>query len=268
VFDKLTIWPQISAGATRVEWTLVKGFKDTGIYTFQVQVGTTGSNLSDDWVDVGTPVVDTYFKLDTIKRLYGKFAWTHYRIKLTTDQDTYYSHPQSILGTLDFHRWNRARELVRLESLRLKHLAGQEGYLLKRKHFGTACSCLDPQTQEVLDAQHDICYGTGIVGGYYEPIPCFYVEQSRSNSNNNLDAGQMRGTIDDSAIVTGRMINIPQIYSMDVWVDRDTDKRWLIRGITNLVEVQTLPLVLSVEMRLLPYGHPVYKLVIDGQIPS
>jgi hypothetical protein len=268
VFDRVFVWPQIAAGETRVEWSLHPKFTETGPYVFQLQVGRTGLDEADDWTNVGAPVTDTYYALDDTQRVYGKFQWTHYRIKLTVGSTDYYSVPVAPLGNLTFQDWNKARELIRMEKLRLKQAAGQEGYLLKRKLFGTPCSCIDRMTGETRKPHHEECYGTGIVGGYFDPYPCFYVDQSTRAHRSHLDGGTGRGTIDDLPIVSGRMLNMPQIFSYDVWVDRDTDQRWMMHKIDSVVEVRGVPLVLSVEMRLLPFSHPVYKIPIDGQVPE
>jgi hypothetical protein len=267
IFERIFIWPQFAAGSTRVEWVLHPNFTDTGPYTFQLQVGGTGSNDADDWADVGAPVIDTYFALDSIRRAYGKFQWTHYRIKLVTSAGEYFSTPQPCLGNLGFQDWARARELVRLETLRLKKEAGQEGYLLKRKLFGEVCTCVDAETGEVKNPQHLDCYGTGFVGGYYDPYSCVYVEQSVRAHRSHIDAAQ-RGTVDDLPVVNGRMLNVPQVFSYDVWVDRDTDLRWAIHKIQNIVEIRGVPLVVSAEMRLLPFTDIVYQYDIDGQVPT
>jgi hypothetical protein len=268
VFSRIFVWPQVATGETRVEWSLMTNFTDAGPYTFQLQVGRTGLNDADDWVDVGAPISDAYYALDDTQRVYGKFQWTHYRVKLTTGVNTYYSTPVAPLGNLTFGDWAKAREILRMERLRLKQAAGQEGYLLKRRLYGEPCSCVDPQTGEIRKPHHEECYGTGIVGGYFEPYPCFYVDLGNKNHRSHLDAGAGRGTIDDLPVVKGRMLAMPQVFSYDVWVDRDSDHRWMLHQIDSVAEVRGVPLVISAEMRLLPFSHPVYKIAIEGQVPT
>jgi hypothetical protein len=266
-FDRVTIWPQISAGDTRIEWTMLGNFTDPGERVFQVQVGRTGNPDATDWTNVGGTVTDQYYALDSTKRAYGKFQWTHYRIVMTTSTGTYYSNPTPALGNLSVTDWNRAREILRMERLRLVQEAGQEGYLLKRRIYGTACTCIDPMTKDCLNPQHADCYGTGIVDGYWAEYGCFYVEQSTRSHRNHIDMSA-RGTVDDLPVVSGRMISMPQVFSRDVWVDRDTDMRWMIHRIDNAVEIKGVPLVVKAEMRLLPFTHPVYNFVITDQVPS
>lgn len=266
IFSRLRAWPLIRGG-TRVEWTLHPRFADPQPHTFQLQFGRTGNPLADDWTNVGLPVVNMFYAFDDTQRVYNNFQWTHYRVLLTTAQGTYASKPQNLYGSLPKRQWRIAREIERMEQLRLRKEAGQEGYLLKRKLFGEPCTCLDPQTREVNNPQCELCYGTGVAAGYYAPYPCFYAELGLSGTNNRLDGGQSRGTIDDAGRTWARMINSPQIFSHDVWVDRDTDFRWEIHGVSNIAEVNGMPVVVKAELRRLPFSHPVYDIEIDGQVP-
>jgi hypothetical protein len=268
VFSKIRIWPQILAGATRVEWELSDKLTDDGPYEFQLQVGHTGLPKADDWTNVGAPVTDAYFAIDSRVRSFGKSQRTHYRVRLRTAKSIYYSMPQAPLGNLTFSDLTKANDIVRMERLRLRVEAGNEGCLLKRRFYGTPCSCLDPQTEEIRQFDHDECYGTGIVGGYFAPCDCIYVDQTNIRYNNNLDGGAMRGTIDDTPIVQGRMLAVPQVGFGDVWVCKNSDERWLIHGIRNVVEMRGVPLVVEAEMRLLPFSHPVYRIACNFNYPS
>jgi hypothetical protein len=267
IFARLRAWPLINGG-TRVEWTLHPQFGDPEPHVFQLQFGRTGNPLADDWTDVGLPVVNTYWAVDDEKRVFGTTQWTHYRVVVTTAQRTFASKPTPLFGSLPKRQWRIAKEIERLELLRLRKEAGQEGYLLKRRLFGTPCTCLDGQTEEVANPQCETCYGTGFVSGYYDPYPCFYAELGLSGTNNRLDGGQSRGTVDDANRTWARMLNSPQIFSHDVWVDRDTDNRWEIHGISNIAEVNGVPVVVKAELRRLPYSHAIYGLEIDDQIPN
>jgi hypothetical protein len=64
------------------------------------------------------------------------------------------------------------------------------------------------------------------------------------------------------------MINTPQVFSYDVWVDKDSDFRWIIHSVKNLVEVRGIPIIVQAEMRLAPFTHPVYSIDITGQVPA
>ena len=262
VFNRITV-SRIVAGGTRVDWYMHSQFRDPLPYTFQLQVGRTGSNNADDWIDVGDPVVNTFYAVDDEKRLHGKGNWTHYRVKVTTTVDTYYSTPEPCAGILSPLDWRRAKEILRKEQLRFRKSGGSEGYLLKRKNYGELCDCRDSQTGELLIPNHERCYGTGYVGGYYDPIPCVYIEYIPTANRTHIDI--YRGTVDDIS-TQARILAVPRVDSYDIWVDKTSDDRWAIHSIKEVATYRGVPLVLMVEMRFIQYSDVIYKLPIDGQL--
>jgi hypothetical protein len=207
------------------------------------------------------PVTDIYSITDDTKRDFGQLHLTHYRVVVTSSSGVYASEPQSCLGNLSPRDWLKAKSAIRMESLALRKGSGQEGYLLKRRLFGTRCSlCTDMLTGEVRDSKCPECYGTGFTGGYHPAYPCFYVNTNPAGFRSHRDqlaAGNHQLTIQ------GRMINVPQVFSYDVWVDKDTDQRWFIHRIQAAVEVQGVAVILyPVEMRLAPFTDQVYKVPV------
>jgi hypothetical protein len=263
IFDRILVYPHITGG-TRVEWTLHPRFRDPGPYVFQLQYSTAGTNEADDWIYVGLPVTNNFYAIDDQQRLYGKSNWAHYRLLIRTPLGIYASQPQPATGVLSFRDWRLAREIIRMERLRLRTAAGQEGFVLKAKRYGeTHEECVDFMTEEVIDSTCEICYGTGFVGGYFEPTECIYAELPPQTSRVQLDPD--RGTTDDELRVPARMLGVPRLMEGDVWVDRDTDIRWAVHTIKHLVEMRGVPLVVSVELRLLPFSDVIYKFPIREQ---
>jgi hypothetical protein len=145
-------------------------------------------------------------------------------------------------------------------------MAGQDGYLLKRKVAGTKCpDCLDYVTEEVTNAQCDTCYGTGFVAGYFDPVDCIWAALDTKVRHEQLD--QARGTIND-IVVPARMLSEPQLNEEDVWVDRKSDLRWYVHTVKHIVEVRGVPVVYQVELRLAKYSDPIYQLAIPDQVPA
>lgn len=261
VFERVRVW-HVVTGGTRVEWLMHIQFTDPAPHSFQLQAGRTGLPTADDWEDVGLPVTNANYAIDDTQRLYGKTPWTHYRIKLTTGLGVYYSKPEPAQGSLSRQDWLKWKNGIRQWTFQLKHgPGGQEGYLIKRRLYGERCDCLDVRTLEVLKPQHETCYGTGFVTGYFEPQPCTFAELGLRLTREKLD-GQ-RGTTND-LVVPARMLAMPQLLDKDVWVDKDTDVRYFISDIQHLAEVRGVPISVSVALKPAPLSHVIYQFPVAG----
>jgi hypothetical protein len=265
VFERLRTRPLVGGG-TRVEWEMDSRFSDPLPYVFQLQVGRTGLAGADDWENVGLSATDTYYLVDDSQRVYGKTQWSYYRVKLVTDEGTYYSAPANCLGDLSFRDWRLSRAIIRQETVRFRQAAGQEGYLLKQRIAGDKCdACRDYQTDEVVDAQCELCYGTGFTDGYFDPEGCIWAALEQEVRHEELKGE--RATVNDIK-VGARMLAEPQLNENDVWVDRKTDFRWIIHEVKHLVEIRGFPIVYQVELRLAEFSHPVYHIEIQDQVPE
>lgn len=264
VFDMVHV-SYLIRGGTRVMWTLSQAFNDPLPWTFQLQVGRTGDQNADDWEDVGIAVDNTCYAIDPNQQNYSKGEQdAHYRVKLITSVDTYYSEPTAKAGILMPRDWRLAREILRKERLRHRY-ANQDGYLLKRRITGNNCPvCLDLQTMEVTDPYCPQCWGTGKECGYYYPIACIWADLSPMTRRRHLDDQATRGTIQD-IVITGRMLMLPLIEEQDVWVSRKTDDRYYIQSIQNVAEMRGVPLVANVELRPAPYTDVIYRIPIPQQ---
>lgn len=263
VFANLRVIPTIKFG-TRVEWSLHPRFRDPQPHTFQLQVGTTGLSMADDWQAVGLPANDVYFMDDDSQRVFGKHQWTHYRICLTTPNGTYFSRPVDARGDLSFRDLSRIRSIQKTWDTLLRAEEGSEGFLLKRKIFGDPCpnDCIDWQTFEVSNPQCEVCHGTGFLSGYYDPLPCVY---AALNQRARLpDRNPKKGLTDDKLVVGAKMLANPQLFRYDVWVDKKNDYRWIIHAVQNRVEYRGKAVVVDVEMRFAPFSHPIYSIQMPG----
>ena len=256
-FARVTVDNLIQGGA-RVSWEIERHFVDPGSYDFQLQIGHTGLDEADDWTDVGSPVVDTYYAFDLEKRAYGKTLDTHYRVELTTTSGTYYSRPAPSDGLLSKKDWLIAREIVRNEQLRHSALTSVKGFLVKARRYGPRClSCTDPLTEEVSQSQCQDCYGTGFDLGYFEPLPTYFcdigLEQNREHRNPQTG-------MEKQDVVKARFVGDTQLYSYDVWINEFSDERYYMHTIGSVANVRGVPLVFDVELRLAPYTDVIYTL--------
>lgn len=249
-------------GGTTVAWSLQPSFLVQRPHVFSLEVGQSLNPAAGDWEQVGAPVTDVYSAVDGVQRQFAKGRWQAYRVKLIAGGQTYYSEPTALAGTLSRYDWNIAREFFRLELVRMRAFAGQEGYLLKRRVTGERCpACLDTQTQECRNPACEVCYGTGFRCGYFYPMHCVWADfDPRSYYTNQSD----RGMVND-VVVKARMTNIWMLEAYDVWVNRKTDDRYHIHRVSDVAEVRGVPIAASVEMRLAAATDPIYAVTIPAQ---
>jgi hypothetical protein len=259
-FERLRV-DNIIQGGTRVWWEIARHFTDPGPYEFQLQTGHTGLDDADDWIDVGAPVVDTYMAFDLNKRVYGKTLDVHYRVKLTTSVDVYYSKPQDSDGLLSKRDWITYRELVRKEQLRHRVQTSVRGFLLKARRYGPRCpDCTDTLTEEISNSQCATCYGTGFEFGYFAPLAAHYADVGMESNREHRDPNK---GMDKEDKVEARFVGDPQLYSYDVWVNSTSDERYYLQTIGIKAQHRGVPVVLSAELRLAPYTDVIYTVPLE-----
>jgi hypothetical protein len=251
-------------GVTRVWWQLEPLFNDPGPYTFQLQFGHTGLRDTPDWQNVGSPVVNTYTAADPAWREGGYDILSHYRVKLTTSVGVYVSQAANCYGDLTEKDWLLAREIIRKEQLR-NRLVSVPGYLIKPYRYGTPCKrCRDQLTQEVTDANCEICSGTGFEIGFHPPLGLQCWDLSPEVIQEDVD-NEVKGSTRENAYVTARVIGFPALNKNDIWVNGSSDERWRVETIQVVASIRGVPIVYSVKMGLVPFNNSVYSLEVGGE---
>jgi len=250
-------------GDTRIWWQLDDEFNDPGPYVYQLQVGNGGSFNSGDWIDVGGPLVDTYFAIDPIRRAYGKTLTTHYRLILQTAVRTYASNPTDVAGELDEVWWLHGRDIIRKEML-LHRKVSNDGYFLKRRRTGVASTAgVDPMTKLITDGKNPDHYGTGIRGGYYPALPMQCLGFSVVDTNEKINVSESPGPT-TQVVAKARALGFPQILPFDVWVDAKSDERFRVEKVTILAMARRVPFITELTLSLLPFSDVIYRVPIDA----
>lgn len=264
-------------GTARITWSLARHILDPNpaTWSYQLQVSThnmspsykqDGTPRTDDWIDVGSPVVNAAQLTDSTRRAFGKSLTVAYRVKLTTSTSPlreYWSPPASTLGNLNKQDWLRAQEVIRKELLSHSKATSVSGWLLRRKRTGTTCSkCIDPATGDVTLSKCDVCKGTRFTDGYFAAIPNVWcrLDPTGVREHRNL---QGPGS-EKQDTTTGRMVAVPDVESFDVWVSEATDLRYILHTITPAAVIRHVPLVLSVEARQAAFDDVVYTIPLTG----
>lgn len=250
------------AGTARISWLLDEHFIARAPFIYQLQGSyAAGATTADDWFNIGQPKQNTFFLLDGERKLYGKTRLLAYRVELTDiDGNVYYSEPAEVLGKFTDHDFAIASEILRKETLRHSIFGSVPGFLLKARRYGEACSCIDPLTDEVTDSECELCYGTGIITGYFDPIRKAFVEIQPSNSREHRDM-QVAGT-EMKNITKGRFIGSFPIVQGDVWIADGSDERYYIHTVTETATWKSVPLVVEAELRVAPATDKIYDIVV------
>ena len=248
----------LTTGGARITWTIDNQLIDAGPYRYQLQASQSGSDNSEDWVNVGPQYEDAFYILDPTQRLWGMSSTLHYRVILTTAVTSYISPSAHIFGKFTVKEWLFVQEIIRKERLMLAGLGtGVDGFLLKAKRYGQRCSCVNSYTGEVGDSSCTICYGQGIVGGYHTPIPCTLINVGGPQSIEAVAYNENLGTVRPVKL-TGRVIATVPFVHKDAWVAIGSDERFYVHEVNELVSWNSVPIVLQPTLRMAPRSDILY----------
>jgi len=243
------------AGSARITWGVRDTLRDPLPWDFQLQVSKDGGG--DTWTDVGSEVRNTYYALDDTQRQYGKGFTLAYRVVLTTPWGTYTSEEAQVLGLLSKRQWLQARAIIRRTLLDPRGLERLPGYLMKRKLYGTVCTeCVDPITGGITNSDCSTCDGTGKVGGYWTAAENTMFDLFGEKEDTKRSE---RGTVNDVALV-GSFVGIPLMHRNDVWIDANSDRRYVISRVTPVSKLNRVPLIVKAELRLVEFGDVIYTI--------
>lgn len=250
-FRRLDVFP-VNRGGTLLVWDMHPLVLSRGPFSFEVQYSRPGV---DEWESLGTVEDDNKFFIDYEQYLWAKNPRMHYRV---VANGTIFSPIRQVTGNFSGRDGVLADEIMRKERMQLESYTGLCGFLYKRRHWGTRCTqCTDFNTGEVLNANCTNCFGTGIVGGYFTPVPYFIDLGQKSPGRIGVD-GQV-GTA-DNVVETGRGPACPWVDSYDVWLRVDTDQRYIVHS-RREIRFRGIPVIFDpIELRLAPVRDPVYGL--------
>jgi hypothetical protein len=105
------------------------------------------------------------------------------------------------------------------------------------------------------------CLGTGYAGGFYNGISMSLIKDKIEGNEFQAETG-----VEDSEVVTGRCIAYPWVRYMDVWVEDQTNKRYQITGVTPTSSYKQIPLIYTIQMRLIEYSDVMYTPAANAKV--
>jgi hypothetical protein len=238
-----------------VAYALNREFNEPGPYTFTLQ---RSRGPTDTDIETIAEVVDQPFMYDESPKI-GQFDRDRfYRVGLRDGNKVqYWSGRAQTQHYWEHQDWLLAREIIRKETLLLRKKVGTKGWLLKRRQWGDPCPvCVDPNTMQVTQPDCPTCYGTGMVGGYYEPMEYWVIMNPTQ---------RIQKLTNDQGVVTAvtetvRALAYPQVMQNDVWVHASTNARYrVLEDITALARHRGIDLILNLRLEELPQSSPVFN---------
>ena len=241
-----------------VEWSLDPRYKLAGTgMDFYIEMSPDGAA---EWIRLneGAPETNTCVFVDQVTRC-GMKNGQFYRVILDDGVEEHASVPQHVLGILNRHDWLLARDIIRKEYLRMvKTHAGNKGWLLKKREHGIKCTtCIDEDLEQVVSSRCPECFGTRYLRGYYDAIP-YYMDFNASKRDKQIDVNL--GTSDERPEAV-RCIAYPRLDSYDIWVDGDTNIRYIVRGVEIISKMRNIPLIykaalFAINAKAIEYSIP------------
>ena len=255
VFTRVEIFHR-ARGGTLIAWELHPQFKLTEGAEFTVAVSRSGVG---DFEEV-TTINDTMFAvLDPEQRIFGKAPRLFYQISLSQGTDTFTSDTTQIGNALAPRDVNILREIVRKENLYIERYGGMCGFLYKRRYWGAVCTaCTDFATEEVTNSHCEVCFGTGIVGGYFDPVE-YHILKRDISPTRRKQIDPQRGVVGDRTI-HGRAVNCPWLDKGDVWINFRDDRRYFVQTVRELDYRGSIFVFDPIELRLAPATDIIYTL--------
>lgn len=253
-------------GGSIVYWGMDRAFNGVPPYTFTLE----WAEAPDGEWETVTTVVDTYFAVDPVQRMYAKEQQSCYRVRAAYTEPCSgaaveaTSYAVQSYGTWTKRDWLIAREISRKELLLQRKYTGWSGNLLKRRIWGADCPvCADWDTDDPTFGKCTTCHGTGKLGGYW-PGHAVYGYQMQAGPTKEQVSDPNVGMVENIALAL-RMSAYPHISTYDVFVENDTGRRFIVRKVDTVAEIRGIPLVYAVTMMLAPFTDAVYAVPITPE---
>ena len=235
-----------------IYWRMSRKF-DPGGRDLNFYVDISDESLGD-WTTLNPdiPVTDNCVYQDMEQRRYNMVSDIWYRVRLVLsdpegilEDEEEISVPAQLQGSLSDRAFLLGRAMLSGFYKDLRKGGGQQGFLMKKKIWGDKCpECTGFDLETVINGHCPVCYGTGIVGGYYEGIE-FWIKPSTVQSRARTESPI--GTMDDYSI-TAECAAYPWIDADDIWMDAKTGERFLVKAISHVSELERKPIILKLQL--------------------
>lgn len=268
----LKVVPNFYAGHTYL-WEVEPAYAEPMPWEFQIEQSDVPYDdhveipHDPQWKTISPSMTNLFAWVSKAEAVYTKEYASVWRVRLTSGKVTTYSEPHTVFADIDRDSWMIIREIQRKEVLAMQRMSGTPCQLYQRKQTGIQClHCISLDTGEVLNPSCPWCLGTGKLGGYHGPYPCWgkFEIMPVKKSYGETDAGIMTDIRKGGL----RFLGNPHIFQKDIVIDTTSDRRYYVGGITPLVEIRRMPIVQELEAVELATQDIAYRLGTDIPIGS
>jgi hypothetical protein len=230
---------------------------------FSLQASSDGGFQSDDAETVVDFQAADNYLIDPKRRNVGWYEKASYRIAVRDAVGGLLYSVRVPANQVNLNTQQRRiyQEIHRREHkrYRMKATPSTLGILLKVKYYGDRCTtCTGADSGEPTRSHCPECFGIGYTQGYQTPIPCFNADLSITA--HDLKMFDEQGPFINGGIGTIRFLNSPQVHPWDIWVDAQSDRRYVIGQIQPLVSFGSVDLVCRAAVARLALDHPAHSI--------
>jgi hypothetical protein len=181
-----------------------------------------------------------------------------YKVVATGPDGTTVEDITEVSATLAPKQKQILRKLIHDEYRALSKFTGVPVAVLKRRQWGKRCQrCTDKITKEITRAHCTDCWGTGFIGGYWDPLLTY---ARRAPLQTTIQIAQENKVESTTAKFT--MLNIPRLEQSDVVVFLSDNRRFLVdqQSETGLRTVAVHQTVFALEI---PRSNILFRFPVD-----
>lgn len=241
-----------------LSWTLTPG----AVYPANTILQVENSRAYGPWEVLDNELFDNCFYVDTRRRNYNKFMNECYRLRLVVPGGEEYVSDVVEAGKFKAYPFSSEAENVIKQAEKDFELCGVTGVLLKKKHWGARCThCTDFDDNTTVNEHCPWCLGTGFAGGFYNGISMTIKKEKIAT-----DEAQGDDCVEESEVVEGRCIAYPWVRYGDVWVEDNTNKRFVINKVTPIASYKEVALIAGIKMSKVEYTDVLYTPAADAKV--
>ncbi len=235
-----------------LSWSLGPTTEDVLDYEFLVL---RAESVAGPWDQIGGPFTDRYVFRDYTNRPFHNARTFQYLLRATNRV----TGASSDFGPVDGQPEADlvCREIRRQFQLLFREHSGRRCWLLPVRTFGQRCKCWNPRLNKPTRSGCRLCYDTGFVRGYHNPIEIWaQVEPGSSQVEQPTPALPAQPTT-----TTARIVDVGNVRQHDILIEGD-NRRWRVERVDTVEHVRA-PVLFDLVLHQIPKSDVEYAIELD-----